>query len=65
MPMLMVQMIVALFLMLGAGEAPMVASPAANPVSIGEEQLDCLHEPKDADPEPVNITLSELKAMYN
>ena len=62
--MLMVQMIVALFLMLGAGEAPMVASPAANPVSIGEEQVDYQREPKDSQP-PKEITLSELKAMYN
>jgi hypothetical protein len=63
--MLIVQMVMALFLALSAGEAPMVASLGANPVSIGEEQLDYQREPKDADPEPVNVTLSELKAMYN
>ena len=62
--MLIVQMVVALFLTLGAGDATMMASPAANPVSIGEEQLDCQREPKEQQP-PRHITLSELKAMYN
>jgi hypothetical protein len=62
--MLIVQMIVALFLTLGAGEAPMVASPSAKPVSIGEEQVDYQRPPKKEQPR-IDITLSELKAMYN
>jgi hypothetical protein len=62
--MLMVQMIVALFLALSAGEAPMVASLGANPASIGEEQADYQRPPKKEQP-PKRITLGELKAMYN
>ena len=62
--MLIVQMVVALMIALGAGESPMVAGPEANPVSIGEEQVDYQRPPKDKQPHK-EITLSELKAMYS
>jgi hypothetical protein len=62
--MLIVQMVMALILALSAGEAPMVASLGANPVSIGEEQADYQRPPKREEPQ-IDITLSELKAMYN
>lgn len=60
--MFIVELLVALLLAFGGGDAPMLASPGANPASLGEEEVEYQRPPKRRQPHPT--TLSELKGMY-
>lgn len=62
--MLVIQLLIGLLLTFGAGDALTVGSPAADQVSLGEEQIDYQRPPKDRKPHPVNVTWGELKGMY-
>ena len=62
--MLLIQLVVALVLALGGGDAPTAASPAADQVSLGEEQVGYQRPDKDREPHPVDVTWGELKGLY-
>ncbi len=61
--MLILQLLIGLFLMFGAGDALTTASPVADEVSLGEEQVEYQRPPKDDQPQPHPVTWGELKGM--
>ena len=60
--MLILELVVALILALGAGDALPVAGGAANTGSFGEGQIEYQRPKKEEQPQP--ITWGQLKSMY-
>lgn len=60
--MLMIQLLIGLLLTFGTGEALTVRSPAADEVTLGEEEVEYQRPPKRKQPHPV--TWGELKGMF-
>jgi len=62
--MLLIQLVVATVLALGAGDAPSTASPRANQVSLEEEWSESRRPRKPEGPQPSNVTWGEIKGLY-